>query len=79
MIKPSIDSIEELLAAGLMDRSEAQRRAPLVFEDLNWIDFDSLMLDARILAKTVMQVLRPRGVSREGHATMPEFMGGKER
>ena len=47
MIKPSIDSIEELLAAGLMDRSEAQRRAPLVFEDLNWIDFDSLMLDAR--------------------------------
>lgn len=25
MIKPSIDSIEELLVAGLMDRSEAQR------------------------------------------------------
>lgn len=37
----------------------------------NW----SLLLDAKILAKTVWQVLARQGVSQQGHATMPEFMG----
>jgi len=47
MITPSIDSIEQLLVAGLLEESEARRRAPLILEDFNWIGFDSLMLDAR--------------------------------
>jgi lipopolysaccharide/colanic/teichoic acid biosynthesis glycosyltransferase/glycosyltransferase involved in cell wall biosynthesis len=37
----------------------------------NW----SLRLDASILLKTIGRVTRREGVSREGHATMPEFMG----
>lgn len=47
MITPSIDSIEQLLVAGLLDESEARRRAPLILEDFNWIGCNSLMLDAR--------------------------------
>jgi hypothetical protein len=47
MITPSIDTIERILVAGLLDESEARRRAPLILEDFNWIGFDSLMLDAR--------------------------------
>jgi lipopolysaccharide/colanic/teichoic acid biosynthesis glycosyltransferase len=32
-------------------------------------------LDLRILIETPLVVLRGRGVSHEGHATMPEFKG----
>ena len=32
-------------------------------------------LDLTILLKTVAHTLRPTGIAREGHATMPEFMG----
>lgn len=37
----------------------------------NW----SLLLDLKILATTLLMVMRRSGVSKEGHATMPEFMG----
>lgn len=43
--------------------------------DVWYVDHWSLRLDAKILAKTVVQVLRRDGISSEGHATMPEFMG----
>ena len=33
---------------------------------------------AQILWRTALQVLRRRGISAEGHATMPEFMGSNE-
>jgi lipopolysaccharide/colanic/teichoic acid biosynthesis glycosyltransferase len=47
--------------------------------DVWYVDHWSLALDARILLSTLGQVLRRRGISSEGHATMPEFMGtGKE-
>jgi lipopolysaccharide/colanic/teichoic acid biosynthesis glycosyltransferase len=35
----------------------------------------SLRTDLAILFRTVAQVLGQRGISAEGHATMPEFMG----
>jgi sugar transferase EpsL len=43
--------------------------------DLFYVENQSLWLDAKILARTLLRVVRPEGISREGHATMPEFMG----
>ncbi len=37
----------------------------------NW----SLLLDLKILAMTVVRVLQRQGISQQGHATMPVFMG----
>jgi lipopolysaccharide/colanic/teichoic acid biosynthesis glycosyltransferase len=43
--------------------------------DLWYVDNWSLLLDLRILARTVRQVIARDGISSGGHATMPEFMG----
>ncbi len=43
--------------------------------DVWYVDHWSLWLDAKILAKTAVQVVRRSGVSNPGHVTMPEFMG----
>jgi lipopolysaccharide/colanic/teichoic acid biosynthesis glycosyltransferase len=43
--------------------------------DVWYVDHWSPGLDFRILAATIWQVLSTSGVSAEGHATMPEFMG----
>jgi lipopolysaccharide/colanic/teichoic acid biosynthesis glycosyltransferase len=43
--------------------------------DVWYVDHWSLGLDLLILARTVGSVLRRHGISQEGHATMPEFMG----
>jgi lipopolysaccharide/colanic/teichoic acid biosynthesis glycosyltransferase len=43
--------------------------------DVWYVDNWSLRLDAQILLLTLARVLRRSGISREGHATMPEFMG----
>ncbi|MBI5512262.1 MAG: sugar transferase [Deltaproteobacteria bacterium] len=43
--------------------------------DVWYVDHWSLTLDAKILAGTLLKVLRRDGISREGHATMPEFYG----
>lgn len=43
--------------------------------DVWYVDHWSLGLDAKILAKTLLRVLDREGVSAEGHATMPEFLG----
>lgn len=44
-------------------------------QDVWYMDNWSLWLDFKILWMTVVKVLRREGVSKEGHATMPEFMG----
>jgi sugar transferase EpsL len=44
-------------------------------QDAWYVDHVSLSLDLRILAVTVLKVLRRDGVSAEGHATMPAFEG----
>jgi sugar transferase EpsL len=46
--------------------------------DVWYVDHWSLGLDLRILWKTLVQVLSGDGVSAQGHATMPEFMGTEE-
>jgi lipopolysaccharide/colanic/teichoic acid biosynthesis glycosyltransferase len=43
--------------------------------DVWYVEHWSLALDAKIVAKTVLHVVRRDGISAEGHATMPEFLG----
>jgi len=43
--------------------------------DVWYVDHQSLWLDLKILGMTAWQVLRRRGISGHGHATMPKFMG----
>jgi len=45
--------------------------------DVWYVENWSLALDARILFRTVFAVIARSGVSREGHVTMPEFMGSQ--
>ncbi len=45
--------------------------------DIWYVDHRSFVLDLRILALTALSLVRPRGVSAEGAATMPEFMGSQ--
>jgi lipopolysaccharide/colanic/teichoic acid biosynthesis glycosyltransferase len=46
--------------------------------DVWYVENVSLGTDLRILFRTAAQVLGRRGISAEGHATMPEFMGNHE-
>lgn len=41
--------------------------------DVWYVDHQSFILDMRILVKTVGEVLFARGISNDGHATMPPF------
>src|SRR5260370_3828468 len=43
--------------------------------DTWYVDHWSLWLDFRILLLTVLRIFGRHGISQEGHATMPEFMG----
>ena len=45
--------------------------------DLWYVEHQSLLLDLRILALTVVRVLRGKGVTRTGHATTQRFLGSK--
>lgn len=43
--------------------------------DVQYVERQSLQMDLRILWMTVACVLRRSGISHEGHATMPRFLG----
>jgi sugar transferase EpsL len=43
--------------------------------DVWYVDNASPLLDAKILLRTILSVVKRDGVSADGHATMPEFMG----
>lgn len=45
--------------------------------DVWYVDNRSLLLDLKILALTALSVVRREGVSAQGHATMPEFLGSQ--
>ncbi len=47
--------------------------------DVWYVENRNLLLDVRILLKTLVSVVRRDGISNEGHATMPPFMGQKNR
>jgi len=46
--------------------------------DVWYVDHQSLMLDFKILAMTILKVLRRDGISAAGSPTMPEFFGGAD-
>jgi lipopolysaccharide/colanic/teichoic acid biosynthesis glycosyltransferase len=46
--------------------------------DVEYVERLSLGLDLSILARTVRWVLGGKGVSAQGHSTMPEFLGSRE-
>ncbi len=43
--------------------------------DLDYVEHQSLLLDLRVLARTVVVVVRRQGISALGHATAPLFAG----
>jgi lipopolysaccharide/colanic/teichoic acid biosynthesis glycosyltransferase len=43
--------------------------------DVWYVDHRSFLLDLKILALTILRIVRPRGISRPGHVTMPNFKG----
>ncbi|RKN85651.1 sugar transferase [Paenibacillus ginsengarvi] len=43
--------------------------------DVWYVDHSSLWLDVVILWRTIGKVFRSEGISKQGHATMPTFMG----
>jgi lipopolysaccharide/colanic/teichoic acid biosynthesis glycosyltransferase len=47
--------------------------------DVWYVDHRSLVLDARIIWRTLTAVVRRQGISSDGHVTTPEFMGTEHR
>jgi len=47
--------------------------------DVWYVGNRSIWLDMKIVAMTVVKVVRGEGISAEGEATMTEFMGGRDR
>ena len=69
-----------LVKPGITGWAQIRGRNALSWEqkfelDVWYAEHASLWLDIRILATTVASVLRRQGISQEGHATMPVFMG----
>ena len=65
---------------GLTGLAQVSGRNTLSWEerfqlDLWYVQHRTTLLDAHILLRTVPQVVRRHGIAREGHATMPEFLG----
>ena len=48
-------------------------------DDLYYVDHRSFAFDLKILFLTMRQVIKREGISAEGHATMPEFVGSSQR
>ena len=44
-------------------------------DDLWYVEHASIGLDLKILARTLLKVVRRDGITAEGHATMPEYAG----
>src|SRR5690606_36688514 len=69
-----------LARPGITGLAQVRGRNALSWEerfalDVEYVDGWSQGLDLRILAETVVTVLRRDGIRTEGHATAPEFMG----
>jgi sugar transferase EpsL len=72
------------VAPGITGWAQVNGRNALTWDekfklDLWYVENLSLRTDLAILFRTVAQVLGQRGISAEGHPTMPDFMGTKDR
>ena len=71
------------VAPGITGWAQINGRNAITWEekfdlDVWYVENVSLGSDLRILLRTAVQVLGRRGISAEGHATMPEFTGSHE-
>jgi lipopolysaccharide/colanic/teichoic acid biosynthesis glycosyltransferase len=71
------------VAPGITGWAQINGRNAITWEekfdlDVWYVENVSLGTDLRILLRTAVQVLGRRGISAEGHATMPEFTGSHE-
>jgi sugar transferase EpsL len=69
------------LKPGLTGWAQVSGRNTIAWErkfvlDVHYVDHWSIWLDIGILALTLTAVFRGKGISQEGHATMPVFLGG---
>jgi lipopolysaccharide/colanic/teichoic acid biosynthesis glycosyltransferase/glycosyltransferase involved in cell wall biosynthesis len=71
-VKPGITGLAQINGRNTIDWEEK------LALDVEYVDERSLLLDFKILWRTVRVVLRREGVSHSGHATMPEFMGSED-
>ena len=72
------------LRPGLTGWAQVNGRNALSWEekfalDVYYVDNQSMWLDLKILFVTLAHLIRPSGISSEGSATMPEFMGSAAR
>jgi len=67
--KPGITGWAQVNGRNTLDWAERFRL------DVWYVEHCSLRLDLRILWLTFLKAVRGEGISREGHVTMPEFMG----
>ena len=73
-----------LVRPGLTGWAQVNGRNALSWEekfalDVYYVDNQSMWLDLKILFVTLAHLIRPSGISSEGSATMPEFMGSAAR
>jgi hypothetical protein len=61
------------------DRSPLHMPDAYAVLDVRYVDEIGLALDISILWRALTKVLRRQGISREGHATAPEFVGSGDR
>lgn len=68
-VKPGITGLAQVAGRNALDWEERFRL------DVEYVDTWTVSGDLRILARTLRSVLRHEGISADGHATMPEFLG----
>ena len=68
-VRPGITGLAQVSGRNLVDWD---RRLDM---DVEYVESYSLLLDLRILLKTVVEVARRSGISAKGEATMPHFTG----
>ena len=68
-VKPGITGWAQVNGRNALDWEQRFRL------DIWYVDHWSLGLDAKIIWKTMQNVLKQEGISQRGHSTMPEFTG----
>ncbi len=68
---------------GLTGWTQVKGRNSLSWEekldlDVWYVDNRTFLLDLWIIFMTAVRLIRPRGISAQGHATMPEFLGSAQ-
>jgi sugar transferase EpsL len=71
-VKPGLTGWAQVNGRNALDWGERFRL------DIWYVEHLSLGLDAKIVCMTLRNVLKRQGISRHGHATMPEFMGNDQ-